>query len=79
MRAVSVPSVLTGRVLLEAAFADLAEQHCVTSPIKADGRRRAFVERPLARGLGLATIGIRLSPLAVRLIGMRARSRPSRP
>jgi TctA family transporter len=43
----------------------MLEQNFVTSMIKADGRLLAFFDRPIAAGLGVATIIIWTSPLVV--------------
>ena len=58
--------------ILGMVLGGMLEQNFVTSMIKADGRASAFFERPVAAGLGVATIIIWLSPLVI------ARLRPRR-
>jgi TctA family transporter len=58
--------------ILGMVLGGMLEQNFVTSMIKADGRASAFFDRPIAAGLGVATIIIWLSPLII------ARLRPRR-
>ena len=52
--------------ILGVVLGAMLEQNFVTSMIKADGNVLAFVERPVAAGLGLLTGVIWLSPLLLR-------------
>jgi TctA family transporter len=49
----------------------MLEQNFVTSMIKADGHILAFFERPVAAGLGVATLLIWLSPMVIARIRQR--------
>jgi TctA family transporter len=51
--------------ILGMVLGGMLEQNFVTSMIKADGRLLAFFDRPIAAGLGVATIIIWTSPLVV--------------
>jgi TctA family transporter len=50
----------------------------MTSMIKADGSFLAFFERPIAAGLGIATVAIWLAPLWFGWRGRRAGARAVR-
>ena len=51
--------------ILGVVLGAMLEQNFVTSMIKADGNLLAFFDRPIAAGLGVATILIWLSPLVI--------------
>ncbi len=57
--------------ILGLVLGGMLEQNLVTSLIKADGNPAAFFARPLAAGLGVATILIWLSPLIRRALRRR--------
>lgn len=59
--------------ILGVVLGAMLEQNFVTSMIKADGNLLAFFDRPIAAGLGVATILVWLSPLVI--YGLRRRSR----
>lgn len=61
--------------ILGMVLGGMLEQNFVTSMIKADGRLSAFVERPIAAGLGTATIVIWLMPVFIALRRRRAGAR----
>jgi TctA family transporter len=69
MEANDVPIAPT---ILGMVLGGMLEQNFVTSMIKADGNAAAFFERPIAAALGLATIAIWLTPLAMALMRRRA-------
>jgi TctA family transporter len=54
----------------------MLEQNFVTSMIKADGHLLAFFERPVAAGLGVATLLIWFSPMVIAWV--RRRPAPAR-
>jgi TctA family transporter len=58
--------------ILGVVLGSMLEQNFVTSMIKANGDLPAFFERPIAGGLGVVTILVWISPLAV--IWLRRRS-----
>jgi TctA family transporter len=58
--------------ILGMVLGGMLEQNFVTSMIKADGRAAAFFERPIAAGLGVATILIWLTPIVVAVVRRRA-------
>jgi TctA family transporter len=60
--------------ILGVILGSMLEEHFITSMIKADGDLLGFVRRPIAAGLGVATLLVWLWPLAKWL---RARSRRS--
>ncbi len=61
--------------ILGMVLGGMLEQHFVTSMIKAGGHVTAFFDRPIAAGLGLATIAIWLTSLALAMRQRRAVSR----
>jgi putative tricarboxylic transport membrane protein len=58
--------------ILGLVLGGMLEQNLVTSLIKADGNPAAFFERPIAAGLGVATILVWISPLVTRSLRTRA-------
>jgi TctA family transporter len=58
--------------ILGIVLGGMLEQNVVSSLIKAGGDPLAFFERPIAAGLGVATILIWLSPIVMRLLRRRA-------
>jgi TctA family transporter len=60
--------------ILGVILGSMLEEHFITSMIKADGNLLGFFQRPIAAGLGIATIVVWLWPLAKWL---RARPRPA--
>jgi putative tricarboxylic transport membrane protein len=58
--------------ILGMVLGGMLEQNFVTSMIKANGRAAAFFERPIAAGLGLATIAIWLTPIVIAVMRRRA-------
>ena len=54
--------------ILGLVLGGMLEQHFVTSMIKSDGHLLAFVERPVAGVLGVVTVLIWLTPVAMRLV-----------
>ena len=60
--------------ILGLVLGGMLEQHFVTSLIKADGAGSAFFARPIACGLGIATMVIWLSPLMVRWLRAQRKS-----
>ena len=60
--------------ILGVVLGGMLEENFITSMIKSDGRLMAFFDRPIAAGLGVLTILVWLSPLAIKL--WRARHRP---
>jgi TctA family transporter len=66
--------------ILGVVLGSMLEQNFVTSMIKADGNFAAFFDRPIAAGLGVATILIWLSPLVIYWLRRRkARTQGSGP
>jgi TctA family transporter len=61
--------------ILGMVLGGMLEQNFVTSMIKADGRAAAFFERPIAAGLGVATILIWLTPIVMAAVRHRAAAR----
>jgi TctA family transporter len=57
--------------ILGVILGTMLEENFVTSMIKADGRFLGFFERPIAAGLGIATILVWLWPLAKWLLARR--------
>jgi putative tricarboxylic transport membrane protein len=57
--------------ILGMVLGGMLEQNFVTSMIKADGRVSAFFDRPIAAGLGIATLLIWVSPLALAWLRRR--------
>jgi TctA family transporter len=57
--------------ILGVVLGGMLEQNFVTSMIKADGNLLAFFERPVAAGLGIATLLIWFSPMVVARIRRR--------
>ena len=62
--------------ILGMVLGGMLEQHFVTSMIKAGGDPSAFFDRPIAAGLGVATILIWLTPAFIALSRRRTVSRP---
>jgi TctA family transporter len=54
--------------ILGIVLGPMLEMNFITSMIKADGNLLGFFERPIAAGLGIATIVICLAPLVLRLV-----------
>jgi TctA family transporter len=54
--------------ILGIVLGPMLEMNFITSMIKADGDLLGFFERPIAAGLGIATIAICLAPLVLRLV-----------
>ena len=52
----------------------MLEQNLVTSMIKVEGNPLGFFDRPIAAALGVITLLIWLSPIAIRLLGRRRAS-----
>jgi TctA family transporter len=52
--------------ILGLVLGGMLEQNLVTSLIKADGSVTAFFTRPIAGGLGIATLLVWVSPLLLR-------------
>jgi putative tricarboxylic transport membrane protein len=61
--------------ILGVVLGGMLEQNFVTSMIKARGNPLEFFDRPIAAGLGIATILVWLSPLAIRAVRGTAQSR----
>jgi len=59
--------------ILGVVLGTMMEEHFITSMIKSDGDILAFFARPIAAGLGVATILIWLIPLAMKLLQRTAR------
>jgi TctA family transporter len=57
--------------ILGVVLGGMLEQNFVTSMIKADGNLLAFFERPVAAGLGIATLLIWFSPMVIARIRRR--------
>ena len=53
--------------ILGVVLGGMLEENFITSMIKSDGRLMAFFDRPIAAGLGVLTILVWLSPLAIKL------------
>jgi TctA family transporter len=62
--------------ILGVVLGGMLEQNFVTSMIKADGHLLAFFERPVAAGLGVATLLIWFSPMVIAWV--RRRPAPAR-
>ena len=62
--------------ILGVVLGGMLEENFITSMIKADGNLLAFVERPIAAGLGVLTIAIWLLPVVVALLSRRRASVP---
>jgi TctA family transporter len=60
--------------ILGLVLGPLLEDAFMTSMIKADGSFLAFFERPIAAGLGIATVTIWLTPIWLGWRGRRARA-----
>jgi len=54
--------------ILGLVLGPMLEEHFVTSMIKSDGSFLGFFERPIAAGLGIATIAVWLVPLLIRML-----------
>ncbi|MGH9374234.1 MAG: tripartite tricarboxylate transporter permease [Vicinamibacterales bacterium] len=60
--------------ILGVVLGGMLEQNFVSSLIKAGGNPLGFFERPVAAGLGVATLAVWLSPLVIRALGRRGRA-----
>lgn len=65
-------------VILGIVLGPMLEQNFITSLIKSDGNFFGFFARPIAAGLGIVTILVWLTPLALMLWRRRKASQPSR-
>ncbi len=58
-------------LILGVVLGPMFEENLATSLIKAEGSWMAFFERPIAAALGVVTLVVWLSPLAIRILGSR--------
>jgi TctA family transporter len=64
-------------VILGMILGPMLEQNFITSLIKSDGSMLAFFQRPIAAGLGIVTLLVWLTPIAVAFLRYRRRVSPA--